>query len=269
MKQVTKEENKLKNKLKYILFFLVNILFILTIFKDNISSTYAFSDMAFNENVTSNEKITEHKKKIIYLTFDDGPSYKVTNNVLDILKENGVNATFFLIGNQIKGKEDVVKRISDEGNGIGLHTYTHKIRKIYSSEDVFIQEMINCRNEINKVIGVSPNIIRFPCGSNKHLNKNYLKKLHDKGFKIYDWDLDNSDGLNSKLSPDTLYRKAIKGSENRQNIILLLHCTDMHKNTCKSLPQIIKYYKSKGYEFQVITEDTPELYFHMKSKTFK
>ncbi|NFN94474.1 polysaccharide deacetylase [Clostridium botulinum] len=252
----------MKYKLKYILFVGISLLFILTIYKYNLNSIYALSDKVFNEDVTLN-------KKIMYLTFDDGPSYKVTNNVLDILKENEVNATFFLIGNQIKGKEDVLKRIHDEGNGIGLHTYTHQIKKIYSSDNAFIQEMIKCRNEINRVIGISPNIIRFPCGSNKHLNRNNLKKLHDKGFKIYDWDLDNTDGLNPNLSPDILYRKAIKGSENCQNIILLLHCTDMHKNTCKALPKIIKYYKSKGYEFKVITEDTPELYFHMKSKAFK
>lgn len=269
MRQVTKEENKLRIKSKHILFFLAGIFFILTIFIDNININSNLCDLAFNEDVTLNEKISEHKKKTIYLTFDDGPSSKVTNDVLDVLKENKVNATFFLIGNQIEGKEDVVKRIYDEGNGIGLHTYTHKIRKIYSSEDAFIKEMIKCRDEINKAIGISPNIIRFPCGSNKRLNKKYLKRLHDEGFKIYDWDLDNTDGLNSRLSPDTLYRKAIKGSENRQNIILLLHCTDMHKNTCKALPQIIKYYKSKGYEFKVITEDTPELYFHMRGKLFK
>ncbi|ETJ25521.1 Polysaccharide deacetylase, partial [human gut metagenome] len=78
-----------------------------------------------------------------------------------------------------------------------------------------------------------------------------------------------TDGMNPKLCPDTLYRKAIKGCENRNSIILLLHCTDMQKNTCKALPEIIKYYKSKGYEFRVITEDTPELFFHMKGKAFK
>lgn len=259
----------MKNRFKYIVFFLLNILFIVTIFTNNISNAYASSDIAFNEDITLNEERTEHKKKIIYLTFDDGPSYKVTNNILNTLKENEVNGTFFLIGNQIKGKEDVVKRIYDEGNAIGLHTYTHNIKKIYSSEDIFIQEMIDCRNEINNVIGMSPNIIRFPCGSHKHLNRNYLKRLHNQGFKIYDWDLDNTDGLNAKLSPDILYSKAIKGSENRPNIILLLHCTDINKNTCRALPQIIKYYKSKGYEFNVITEDTPELYFHMNSKALK
>ena len=252
----------MKSKLKYILFWGISILLILAVYKCNINSTYAVSKGVFNEEITS-------KEKVIYLTFDDGPSCKVTNHVLDILKENDVNATFFLIGNQIKVNEDIVKRIYSEGNGIGLHTYTHKINKIYSSDDAFIQEMIQCRNEVNRVIGVSPNIIRFPCGSDKRLNKNNLKKLHDKGFKIYDWDLDNTDGMNPKLCPDTLYRKAIKGCENRNSIILLLHCTDMQKNTCKALPEIIKYYKSKGYEFRVITEDTPELFFHMKGKAFK
>ena len=106
------------------------------------SSVIASSNPLINEQITENEKITEHKKKIIYLTFDDGPSYKVTNKVLDILKENEVKATFFLIGNQIKDKEDVVKRIYEEGNSIGLHTYTHNFKKIYCDEDKFIQEMI-------------------------------------------------------------------------------------------------------------------------------
>lgn len=262
MHQIKKEDNELNNKLKFILFIVTKILVILAIFQFNINGNSSVTHEVFNEEFTLN-------KKTIYLTFDDGPSFKVTDNVLDILKENEVNATFFLIGNQIQGKEDVVKRIYDEGNAIGLHTYTHKINKIYSSDDAFIEEMIKCRNEINRVIGVSPNIIRFPCGSDRRLNPTNLKKLHNKGFKIYDWDLDNTDGMNPNLSPDVLYRKAIKGSENRNNIILLLHCTDMQKNTCKALPRIIEYYKSKGYEFKIITEDTPELFFHMKGKAFK
>jgi peptidoglycan/xylan/chitin deacetylase (PgdA/CDA1 family) len=211
-----------------------------------------------------NGEVAGNKKKIIYLTFDDGPSYKVTNNVLDILKENKVKATFFLIGNQIKDREVVVKRINNEGNSIGLHSYTHNYKKIYSNEDNFIQEMIDCRNEINRVVGISPNIIRFPGGSYKRLSKNFLNRLHDKKFKVYDWNLDNSDGLKPKASPDELYAKAIEGSGKKERIILLLHCNDTHQNTCKALPQIISYYKSKGYEFRTITEETKELYAPIK-----
>ena len=123
----------MKDKLKYILFIFVSVFFIISISEETVSSVHASSNVLTNEQITENEKITKHKKKIIYLTFDDGPSYKVTNKVLDILKEKEVQATFFLIGNQIKDKEDVVKRIYEEGNGIGLHTYTHNFKKIYAN----------------------------------------------------------------------------------------------------------------------------------------
>lgn len=255
----------MKNKLRFFLFF-ANILFAFFLFQESVSSMSADCNTTTIENLNASKKVSVNRNKVIYLTFDDGPSYKVTDRVLDILKENEVQATFFLIGNQIEGREDVVKRIYDEGNSIGLHTYTHKFNRIYCNEDKFIQEMIDCRNEINKVVGISPNIIRFPGGSCKHLSKSYLKKLHDNNFKIYDWNLDSTDGLYPKLSSDKLYRRAIKGSEDLPNAILLMHCTDMHKNTCKVLPKIIKYYKEQGYEFKTITEDTPELYFPIRRK---
>ena len=217
-----------------------------------------------SEEFEGNKVVTSNKKKTMYLTFDDGPSYKVTNNILDILKENKVKATFFLIGNQIKDKEDVIKRIYNEGNSIGLHSYTHNYKKIYCNEDKFIKEMINCRNEINKVVGISPNIIRFPGGSYKRLNKDFLKRLHDKNFKVYDWNLDSSDGLKPKASLDELYANSIEGSEEKERLILLLHCADVHQNTCRVLPKIISYYKSKGYELKLITEETKELYAPIK-----
>lgn len=214
-----------------------------------------------NKVVEEDNTVLRNKNKIIYLTFDDGPGSTVTSNVLDVLKENRVKATFFLIGNQIKGREAVVKRIFAEGNSIGLHSYTHNYKKIYGNENEFINEMINCRKEINRVIGIQPNIIRFPGGSHKRLSNSFLKKLHDKNFKVYDWNLENSDGLKPKTSSHELYEKAIAGSENMDKIILLLHCTDNHQNTYKALPKIIKHYKSKGYEFRTITKETKELYF--------
>lgn len=197
-------------------------------------------------------------KKIIYLTFDDGPS-TTTNKILDILKEKNVKATFFLIGKEIKDLEPTVKRIHNEGHSIGLHTYTHKIGYIYSSEENFIKEMIDCRNEINRVTGTSPNIIRFPCGSRKYLNPSYLDKLHSHNFKIYDWNVETSDGINPKLSPDSQFRRAVKESKNLSRITLLMHCGYPNKNTYKTLPKIIKYYKERGYEFKIITDDTPEI----------
>lgn len=261
------EGEKLKNKLRFSLF-IVNILFIIFLFGEKVSIMSTGYNMTTIKNLDTTEEVTRDRKKVIYLTFDDGPNKKITNEMLDILKENDVKATFFLIGNLIEGVEDVVKRIDDEGHSIGLHTYTHKFKKIYSNEDKFIQEMLDCRNEINKVVGISPNIIRFPGGSSRHLSNNFLNKLHNNEFKIYDWNMENSDGVNAKLSPDKLYRKATKGSKDLPTIILLMHCTPINTNTCKALPQIIEYYKAQGYEFKAITEDTTELYFPMTKKTF-
>lgn len=231
--------------------------FIFKIDEKSISVNSLIEESEVNENDVSN------KNKVIYLTFDDGPSYRVTGKILDVLEEKEVKATFFVIGNQIKDKEDVLKRINDEGHSIGLHTFTHKYKCIYCNEDSFIKEMIDCRNEINRVVGISPNIIRFPGGSYKHLDKNFLDRLHENNFKVYDWNLDNSDGLNPKLSQDVLYKNAIKGSKDLQTINLLMHCTDMNKNTCEALTKIIDYYKKQGYEFRTIEEDTPEMYFRI------
>lgn len=248
----------MKNKLKYFLFLVVSIILAI------VNIVPAIAEIESLSNSEGNGKVSKHKEKTIYLTFDDGPSFKVTNKVLDILKENEVKATFFLIGDEIEGREDVVKRIYDEGNSIGLHTCTHKFNSIYCSEDKFIQEMLLCRNVINNVVGVAPNIIRFPGGSSRHLSGEYLDKLHENKLKIYDWNMDNTDGLNPNIPPYYLYKKAITGIEELPNVILLLHCTDMNINTCTALPEIIKFYKSKGYEFKTITEDTPEIYFPIK-----
>lgn len=124
--------------------------------------------------------------KVIYLTFDDGPSYGVTENILNILKRYNVKATFFVVGSKISEKERILKRIYNEGHSIGLHSYTHYYKRIYLNLDVFVSEMVQTSNEIKRVIGIRPQIIRFPGGTYKHLNRSFLKELHDLNYKIYD-----------------------------------------------------------------------------------
>jgi len=209
--------------------------------------------------------IIKNDEKVIYLTFDDGPSV-MTDKVLNILKENDVNATFFLIGNQLKGYEAIVKRIHTEGHSIGLHTYTHAYKKIYCNRKGFISEMLKSQNEINSIIGIKPTIIRFPSGSSKHLTKSYLIQLHSYNFKVYDWDAAMSDGINCKTPVAKLYSQATKTTVTKHPIILLMHCDYMHKNTCVALPGVIKFYKYNGYEFKIINDKTPENYFPIKSK---
>lgn len=256
--------NYILKKFSYLLVFLVIALILTQTMCEKIV-TPSFSKMCTNVSLANQQNI---EKKIIYLTFDDGPSV-TTNKILDTLKEKDVKATFFLIGNQIVGFEDTVKRIHKEGHSIGLHTYTHKFKRIYNNNDNFIKEMKHCSDEINNITGVNPNIIRFPGGSRKHLNNEFLCRLHEENFKIYDWNLQVSDGINPNLSSNKLFKEATADNDSISPIILLMHCDYMHKNTCKALPEIIDYYKQQGYIFKPITEDTPELYFPPSKRTLK
>ncbi|MCD2501961.1 polysaccharide deacetylase [Clostridium sp. NSJ-145] len=211
-------------------------------------------------SVFCDDEPREAKEKEIYLTFDDGPSGKVTTEVLDILKAEGVPATFFIIGNQIDDQEDLILRMRDEGHSIGLHSYTHERNNLYSSNDGFINEMLKVQKRLYDVTGETYTILRFPFGSTNNtykLTSSMVDLVHNHGFKIYDWTQDTLDGANPKSSPDSIYSHAIS---DKDSIILLMHCANVNKTSPQALPQIIKYYKDKGYTFKKITEETPELY---------
>lgn len=220
-------------------------------------------------NAKSCSSDVEENKKVVYLTFDDGPANIVTNKILDTLKEKDIKATFFVIGDKISGREEILKRIYDEGHTIGLHTYTHKFKKIYRSEESFIEEMDLARKEVKRVLNIEATAIRFPAGSKPHLNDSLLEKLHAQGYKIYDWNASLSDGLNYNTPPDKLYREATKVVGKSTNVVLLLHCDQPNVNTCTALPKIIDYYKEQGYEFKPITGETPEFYFRYKKNNVK
>lgn len=205
-------------------------------------------------------------EKVIYLTFDDGPAAKNTEDVLNVLKENSVNATFFLIGEQIPGQEELVKRMYDEGNALGLHSMTHKKNHLYCSDECFLKEMLDDQAAIESVVGVKPVILRFPFGCNNnsyHISENMVNLLHENGLKIYDWNVDSGDGANPHLSPAQLFKNS---KSDKDRIILLMHCSYASKNSPKALPDIIKYYKEQGYTFKTIDDTTPEEFHFIKHK---
>ncbi|MBE6071717.1 MAG: polysaccharide deacetylase [Clostridium butyricum] len=203
------------------------------------------------------------ESKVVYLTFDDGPAGKVTSNILDILLKENVNATFFLIGDQIKGQEDILKRMRDEGHSLGLHSMTHKKCYLYCSNDHFLQEMLETQALIDSTVNIKSNILRFPFGCNNNsykITESMVNLLHKNNLKIYDWNVDSGDGANPNSDPS----KLIKNSKsNKNHVILLMHCAYMSKNTVKALPSIIKFYKDEGYEFKTIDETTPEEFHYI------
>ncbi len=200
------------------------------------------------------------KQKVVYLTFDDGPGGEVTKSILDTLKKEDVPATFFVIGSSIKGQEDILLRMKDEGHSIGVHSFTHDRNKLYCSNENFLNEMIKSQEAIYDVTGEKYNILRFPFGCNNstyRLTQALVDSLHNNNFKIYDWTADTGDGANYNSSPESIIRKACK---NEDTVVVLMHCASINKTSAKALPSIIKYYKNNGYVFKAIDETTPEIY---------
>lgn len=205
-----------------------------------------------------------NKKKVVYLTFDDAPGGDVTRKTLDILKDENVPATFFIIGNQIKGQEDIIIRMKDEGHSIGLHSFTHERNKLYGSCEGFINEMTQVQKALYDVTGENYYILRFPFGTNNSTYKistEMANTVHSHGFKIYDWTQDTLDGANPTSSPDTILKRAISTND---NVVVLMHNAPANKTTAQAIRGIIKYYKSQGYTFKKITMDTPEIYHVIK-----
>lgn len=206
--------------------------------------------------------IPEERK--IYLTFDDGPIPGVTEKLLNVLKEQNIKATFFIVGKEIPGREDILKRIYSEGHTIGLHTYNHKFKNVYKSEDAFVDEMLQTRKKINEILNINPTAIRFPGGSSGRMTQELLDKLHSNNMKVFDWTIDLHDGCASEVSVSELIKNGTKFNPKYRRLIILAHCNSNNINTVKALPEIIKFYKELGYEFAAIGEDTPDYYYRLK-----
>lgn len=206
--------------------------------------------------------------KSVYLTFDDGPTKEVTEAILDALKEKNVKATFFVVGKEIPQREAVLKRIYEEGHAIGLHSYSHNFKKVYATTESFIEEMEETEAKINEVLGtqLDINIIRFPGGSAGRLSEPMLEQLHNKGYKIYDWNINLEDGVKPNLAPSQLVENAKKITRDSDQLIILGHCNSNNRTTAEAIAGIIDYYQKRGYTFKPIDQSTTEFYYRIRTK---
>lgn len=137
-----------------------------------------------NKKKEEEEKAKEKEEEenatgVIYLTFDDGPSQDITPNVLDILAEKNVKATFFVI-HYSDSNSSLVKREAKDGHTVALHGYTHTYSDVYSSADACLENFRKIQNQVYQTIGTKPNIIRFPGGSSNTISRKYCKRSHDR-----------------------------------------------------------------------------------------
>lgn len=199
--------------------------------------------------------------KTVYLTFDDGPDDKNTPAVLDILREAGVKATFYVTGRQAEAHPDVLQRIYDEGHAIGNHSYDHRYEKLYPDVNGFLAEMERTDEIIYGILGVRPLILRAPGGRIGHFTAAYAPAIRANGYVEHDWNVSSADAApGHPVAQDFIDNIS---SETDQEVaartaIILMHSSEGHEETVKALPKIIELLKAKGYTFGVITPMTPQ-----------
>jgi len=179
----------------------------------------------------------------VYLTFDDGPS-PCTDQILDILDQYGVKATFFVTGQGKEAQAERLKRIVEKGHSIGMHTYSHKYAEIYKSKEAFIKDFNEISDYIYKYTGVHSTIYRFPGGSSNHVGNvpvaDLVSYLDELGVQYYDWNVSGQDATGKNLSAEQIANNCTRDLKNYSTAIILLHDGGDKKNTVKALPQIIE-----------------------------
>lgn len=225
---------------------------------------YTVTDSNGNTSTETRKVIVGEKAVtgIIYLTFDDGPSSTITPKILDVLKEKGVHATFFVI-NYNESTEHLVKREAEEGHAIGIHGYSHDYAKIYASVDVCYNNIKTLQEKIYKTTGIKTMILRFPGGSSNTVSRKYCpgimtkitEKVLSEGFKYYDWNVMSGDSGDVKTK-EAVYANVTKGLKPGRDNIVLMHDFSGNHKTLDALPEIIDYGLANGYKFEVITTNT-------------
>jgi len=217
----------------------------------------------FNDDMQSEaDKIIEPEPepeptKVAYLTFDDGPSREVTPGILDVLSEEGIQATFFVISRS--DAEDIYKRIIDEGHELGNHSFSHNFRRLYNSGiDSFKNDTVRMHDFLNDNFGYTAKVYRFPGGSMSWRSdtvRERIEVLMELGYSHFDWHIDSGDADSSlpDHSAERLAGNVLNNTNEREHIIILMHDFKWRQTTLEALPIIITGLREQGYRFDILS----------------
>lgn len=199
------------------------------------------------------------EEKVVYLTFDDGPSQN-TEAILDTLKEAGVPATFFVIAAEHNEEYlPLLERTMAEGHCIGLHTCTHDYRKIYANAEAFWADIDALKQKLQPYCGQKEyGILRFPGGSANTVSHKYggsglmdelIAQAKEQGYAVVDWNVSAEDSVGGHPSAATLAGRVIRGCKEHTNAVVLMHDSSTNKATAEALPTVIQWLKENHYRF--------------------
>lgn len=187
--------------------------------------------------------------KCVYLTFDDGPSDRVTPKILDVLDEEGVKATFFIIGKNAENRQYLIEREFSSGHTVAVHSYSHDYKSIYSSPKALLEDIEKCNDVLEQITGERSHLYRFPGGS-YNLSSPLVNAVCNAGYRYVDWNASIRDAEILNPTPTQLVNAAVSTTSDRNNVVLLCHDSTTKTTTAQALKTIIRYYKSKDYVFE-------------------
>jgi len=197
--------------------------------------------------------------RICYLTFDDGPDGRITPAMLDVLKQYGVKATFFVVGSKVDAYPKILKRIKDEGHAIGNHTYSHNYAHKQDAA-AFAADLEKANRAIERVTGERAMIMRVPGGSDSSFRRNVLPQIAKLGYQYYDWNVDSRDALDRVQTSSQMAERVVRQVAQYKVANVLMHSINTPKSLA-ALPAIIEGIQNLGYEFRVIDGSTTPLHF--------
>ena len=211
------------------------------------------------EDDTASDAENIEGTRYVYLTFDDGPSSS-TDDILDVLKEYDVKATFFVCGKPDSRYTDLYKRIVDEGHTLGMHSYSHKYNVIYESTESFKDDLDKLRRFLNETTGTWSKYYRFPGGSSNTVSKADMKELiqclNDEDITFFDWNVAGGDATGGATKA-TIYNNVVNNVPRFKHSIVLLHDSADKMSTVEALPEIIEAIQAMDDTVIVpITDDT-------------
>lgn len=214
-------------------------------------------------------KLPSDGKKVVFLTFDDGPSTTVTPKVLDTLKQQEVKATFFIVGKNLVAQDgstindksaNLLKREFEEGHAIANHSYCHDYSYLYPNRNIDVDRLTadfdKTNNIMKQILGekFDTKVVRLPGGMMSWKNQTAAKEgLKAKNISYVDWNALNGDAEKGGKRPaEELIKRAESTIGTQEKVILLMHDTYGKETTAEALPKIIEHLKAQGYEFKTL-----------------
>ncbi len=224
-----------------------------------IEETNTLPNPVYGENAKNRmETIYElvNEEKIAYLTFDDGPSSSITPQILQILEEEGVKATFFVLGSRVELLPDMLKKAYEAGHYIGNHGYSHDYARIYSSPTAVLDEYNRTEAIIKNAIGnenYNSYLFRFPGGSEggkyKTIKEEAKALLHENNIAYINWNTLTNDAVGHPTA-ESIVNDLKAGVQGKNSIVVLMHDTGTKQLTADTLRENIQYLREQGYTFK-------------------